>query len=252
MSRTDIPVSFAMSPGVASEIDHLWALRGLDEQRVAVEAALRRYPAEREAARARLAGDRARVEELKARLHAVQAARRKLEQEIEALNVEERKFQSQTAAVKTNAEYQALLHEIAGVKEKRSNLETEVLLRFDEEERLARERPVVEQALQRAEGEVAQRLGAIDGEEQVDRERLATLDAERATHVNELPALLRTRYERVRASRDGRAVVAIVKNACGSCYRNQPPQIIQEAKRRDRVLTCEGCGSLLIWPPDGS
>jgi len=251
MPRRGIPVFFRVSAPVATEIDRLWALRGLDEQRVAAEAALAALPAERRALDQRIAAERAKLEDQKARTHAVQAARRKLEQEIEALQAEERRFQGQTAAVKTNAEYSALLHEIAGVKEKRSNVETEVLLRMDDEERFARERPDLERALATAEAEAAQRRTAIDAREAEARSRIAALDAERATHLEELPAALRSRYERIRSSCEGRAVVAIAKGACGGCYRGQPPQVLQEARRRDRVLVCEGCGRLLVWPPDG-
>jgi len=45
-------------------------------------------------------------------------------------------------------------------------------------------------------------------------------------------------------------VVAIVKGACGGCFRAQPPQVLQEARRGDRLLACDGCGRLLIWPPE--
>ena len=45
-------------------------------------------------------------------------------------------------------------------------------------------------------------------------------------------------------------MVAIVKGACGGCFRAQPPQVLQEARRGDRLLACDGCGRLLIWPPE--
>ena len=65
-----------------------------------------------------------------------------------------------------------------------------------------------------------------------------------------LTAATKSRYERIRASKEGRAVVPIQKGACGGCYRGQPPQMLQEARRGDRLRTCDGCGRLLIWPPD--
>jgi predicted nucleic acid-binding Zn-ribbon protein len=47
-------------------------------------------------------------------------------------------------------------------------------------------------------------------------------------------------------------VVPIVKTACGGCFRTQPPQVLQEARRHDRVLVCDGCGRLLVMPPEGA
>ena len=76
------------------------------------------------------------------------------------------------------------------------------------------------------------------------------IEARREKHIAGLPPGTRSRYERIVQSRDGRAVVAILKGACGGCFRNQPPQVLQEARRRDRLLVCEGCGRLVIWPPD--
>ncbi|TMQ68855.1 MAG: hypothetical protein E6K80_13650 [Candidatus Eisenbacteria bacterium] len=70
--------------------------------------------------------------------------------------------------------------------------------------------------------------------------------------MTRLPATTRSRYERIRQSRDGRAVVPIVKGSCGGCFRGQPPQMLQEARRGDRALICDGCGRILIWPPEGA
>ena len=67
-----------------------------------------------------------------------------------------------------------------------------------------------------------------------------------------LPPSTRSRYERIRGSREGRAVVPIIKGACGGCYRGQSPQTLQEARRGDRILLCDGCGRMLIWPPEGA
>src|SRR5262249_54372142 len=151
-----------------------------------------------------------------------------------------------------NEEYTALLHEIADRKNKRSERETELLMLMDEEQRVLSEVPAHQRALDVIQAESATRLQAIAAEEQRERDEVAGLDAERQSLMGRLPTALRSRYERIRSSRDGRAVVAIVKGACGGCFRGQPPQALQEARRQDRTLTCDGCGRLLIWPPDGA
>ena len=75
------------------------------------------------------------------------------------------------------------------------------------------------------------------------------LEARRDAHVRELAPATRARYERVHASRDGRAVVGILKGACGGCYRTLPPAVLQEARRRDRMMSCEGCGRIIGLAP---
>jgi predicted nucleic acid-binding Zn-ribbon protein len=127
-----------------------------------------------------------------------------------------------------------------------------VLQQYEAEEALSGERPTIEKSLQAAEAELAARRADIDREEAVERERLAGIDAERATEMSGLPAATRSRYERIHAQREGRAVVAILKSACGGCFRQQPPQTLQEARRRERVMICDGCGRMLVWPPDAA
>ncbi|MGH7730610.1 MAG: zinc ribbon domain-containing protein, partial [Candidatus Eiseniibacteriota bacterium] len=238
--------------GVNEELQTLWALRELDERLVTLNAALARFPAQRQVVDQRLAGDRGRLETVKKELSDYQIKRRQMEKDIEALTVEERKFQSQLPLVKKNEQYTALLHEIAGVKQKRSDRETDLLVLMEEEDRRAHEKPALEKALAALESEVAAGLQALAAEEQAERERVAVVEGERATLGARLPAGTRARYERIRTSKDGRAVVPIQKSACGGCYRAQPPQMLQEARRGDRLLVCDGCGRLLIWPPDAT
>ncbi len=237
---------------MSDEIDRLWELRGLDERLVEARGALTRFPEQRRELEARAAEERAKLEAIQARIADAQKLRRELEREAEACTEQERKFASQLPMVKKNEEYQALLHEIAGAKARRSEIETRVLMQMDAEEALAAEKPVVERALKAAVAELDGRRGEIDAAERAAEARVAEIQAAREAQLEPIAAGTRARYERVHQSRAGVAVVAILKGACGGCYRAQPPQTLQEARKRDRVIVCEGCGRLLVWPPDGA
>jgi uncharacterized protein len=234
------------------ELMTLWALHELDERLVVMQSALSRFPVQRKAIEERLTGDHAALDALKKELAEFQIRRRQMEKDIEALAAEERKYQGQLPMVKKNEEYTALLHEIAGAKKKRSDRETDLLTLMDDEERRQGEKPELDKRVAADEAEAAGRLKAIAAEEAREREGVAAIEAERATLLTRLTPGTRSRYERIRVSKDGRAVVPILKGACGGCYRGQPPQMLQEARRGDRLLTCDGCGRLLIWPPDGA
>lgn len=234
------------------EIDQLWTLRGLDEELAQVRVALARLPAEKAALAGRVSADRARLDAHKKSLADLALKRRELEREIEAVTQQERKFQSQQPSVKTNAEYQALTHEINTARAKRSELETQVLILFEDEERIGADQPDIERSLAVAEAERDAKLKVIEADEQKLEQRAAALEAERQAAMAQLPAGTRSRYERLAASREGRAVVAIVKGSCGGCFRGQPPQLLQEARRRDRILFCDGCGRMLVLPPEGA
>jgi uncharacterized protein len=237
---------------MTEEIEVLWALRGLDERMVALQGDLERHPGDRKALEERLAGERIKLEGHKKQVGDLQLRRRQIEKDIETLQNEERKFQGQLPMVKKNEEYTALLHEITDRKNKRSERETDLLMLMDDEQRLQAEKPALDRALQVLDEETRGRLATIAAEEQRERDQVAGLERERRALIERLPAGTRTRYERIRGSREGRAVVPIVKGSCGGCYRGQPPQVLQEAKRADRILLCDGCGRILIWPPEGA
>jgi uncharacterized protein len=234
---------------MSEEIDRLWALQDLDEQAAGVREILARFPEQRRELEHRIVEARQRLEQAKARVVESQKQRRELEREAGAVGEQERRFQQQLPTIKKNEEYTALLHEIEGARQKRSEIETRVLERMEVEESEQRERPALEQALTSAQAEAAARAKLIDAQETSEQSKLDVLEARRDAHVRELAPATRARYERVHASREGRAVVGIVKGACGGCYRTLPPAVLQEARRRDRMMSCEGCGRIIVWPP---
>jgi predicted nucleic acid-binding Zn-ribbon protein len=236
---------------VSGEIDALWILHGIDEQIVQLDAALGRLPEERAALAKRLSEERTALERVKARLADLQKTRRDLEREVQSLSETEKRFQGQLQAIKKNEEYQALLHEIAATRGRRSDLETSVLESLEAEDQAQAQRPKLEQAIADVERDVSARLAQLEREESEARAHKDELEGRRVAGAEQLPAATRSRYERIRSSRGGRAVVAIQKGACGGCFRAQPPQVLQAARHRDKVLTCEGCGRLMVWPPDG-
>ena len=237
---------------MSEEIDHLWNLRELDEQLVGARAALKKFPEQRKALEARAVETKQDLAQLNGRIADAQKRRRELEKDAEVTVEQERKFAAQLPMVKKNEEYQALLHEISGSKTKRSDIETQVLMQMDAEESLVQQKPGVEKALKSAEADLAARAAEIDAAEKAAQGEVDAIEARRQAELAPLPPATRSRYERVFASKGGSAVVAILKGACGGCFRAQPPQLVQEARKRDRLITCEGCGRLLIWPPEGA
>lgn len=237
---------------MSGEIQLLWALGLLDEQIVQLDGALARLPEERAALARRLAEERAQLGAVKTRLADQQKRRRDLEREVQALSETETRFQAQLTAVKKNEEYQALLHEIAATKGRRSDLETEVLMSLEAEDDAQAQRPKIEQSIATLEREVAARLATLERGENDARAKKEALEARRREQATGLPPATRSRYERTRTSLGGRAVAPILKGACGGCFRGQPPQVLQVARARDSVLICEGCGRLLVLPPDES
>ncbi|NOT34986.1 MAG: hypothetical protein HOP12_12590 [Candidatus Eisenbacteria bacterium] len=228
----------------------MWALHLLDDQLLTIAQQLARLPEEIAAIERRLTHDRTQRDAHLAGEHEQQLRHRTIEREIAAIETEARRFEGQLPLVKKNDEYQALVHEIADRKRRRSELETQLLELMDQEEQSAVRRPKLELAVAEAEASAAVRRAALEKEAGVEQARADAVNRKRVSLLETIPPATRARYERIHESRGGRALVPVAKNACSACYRALAPQALQEVKRGDRLIGCDGCGRLLIWPPD--
>ena len=227
-------------------LERLVALSRLDTRLQGIEESLRRLPENEKKAQVRLQDANAALEAHRLRLKQVELARREGEREAEGLTQQERKFQSQTMQVKSNEELWALQREIKAVLARRSELETLVLERMEEEESKKREAPAFEKGVAEAKAHVSQVAATSAGERQRLEAERDQVKAERDQILEEVPREWRQRYERVRQSRGSPAVVAMVRNACAGCMSAQPPQRVMEARTGDLVVVCEFCGRLIV------
>ena len=234
---------------MTDELLHHWALHEVDERAVRLETELARQAELRRPHEARIAAAQAALAALDR--HAADAARRRrqLERDLAAIEAEEKRFAQQLDAVVNPRQYEAVQHELAAVRARRSDAETAILELLEGEERDAGGRPALALVLARAGEEGAAAFATLDRAAAEARAELAALAARRDGLAAALPAAARTRYERLRAARGGRAVSAIVQGACGGCFRGLPPHVLQEAKHRDHLIVCDGCGRLLLLPP---
>jgi uncharacterized protein len=235
---------------VTEELRQHWALHEIDEQAVVREHALAKQPEARREQAARVHAARAAVQAIDQRLADSQKRRRVLDREIAAYDEQLHRFEKQLLSVTTQHQLEAMQHEIAAVRAKRDVVENEALERLDAEERDTKARPEKAHALERAESEASATVARLDAEAATHQTELATLEARRGEIAAALPPATRSRYEKLRAGRAGRAVAAIESGACGGCHRGLPPAALQEARRREKLLVCDGCGRLLMLPPE--
>jgi hypothetical protein len=237
---------------VTEELRHHWDLHEIDEQAHTREQALAKHPEQRRVHETRVAAARTALAALDQRVADSARRRRVLDGEIAAYDAQQRRFEQQLLQVTVQKQYEAMQHEIAAVRAKRDVVETEALERLDAEERETAARPEKAHALERAEAEAAAVFAKLAAESTALRGELAALDARRAEVAAKLAPPARARYEKLRAGRGGRAVAAVTQGACGGCFRGLSPAALQEARRREKLLTCDGCGRLLVMPPEGS
>ncbi len=183
----------------------------------------------------------------RAKLEEMKVARRSMEKEIDVFSEKIRKFELQQFEVKTNKEYQALLHEIALLKEKRSHVEGEIIELMEQEESSAQELKEFEARIAREEAEAAEEKRNLEEQLEQGKRDMAVVSEKKASLLSRLSVPVRSRYERVSGGKGGLAVAAVRHRACGACFSNLPPQTVNEIRKGLQVITCETCGRLLVW-----
>ncbi|MGE5179726.1 MAG: zinc ribbon domain-containing protein [Bacteroidota bacterium] len=204
-------------------------------------------PARREALRGALAAAQAALDQSKKALDAARHDRRAFEKEAESFQSEVGKLERQLLDVKTNHEYTAMRHQIEGVKQKRSDVETKILENYEKEEALAGAVKATEKRVAEEQARLKQGEAAIDREAAELDESLGALTQERDAVRPRVPAPVLSRYDRLAGAREGVAVTEVRKGACGACFRALTPHAMQEIRRGEAIMICEACGRILIY-----
>ena len=186
-------------------------------------------------------------EERKKRLAANLKERKDLEGDVKVIQEKIAKHKDQLYQVKTNEQYRAMLKEIEGEEGNIRRIEDQILEEMIEAEDLQKH---VQEAAARLEGEkarVATEIRRLQDERQKDlgeHERLQTRRKEVAAVLGESVLAL---YERIRSNRSGMAVVEVQDGLCTACNVRLRPQVYNDVRRGDAVLTCENCSRILYY-----
>lgn len=231
------------------DLDRLVRAQELDRALADVRQRLDRLAPRKKAADDLVSAAKKTIADAEERARAAALAKRTAEKDAETLVEQERKFQTQLTQVKKNDEYAALLHEIEAAKKRRSERETVVLEKMDEEGRIAQSIVQAKAALAAAEQEAARVRAAIAGDEATLKAEEGGLEARRDGALGQLPAPLRTRYQKLLAAKKGRAISELAGDVCSACGAHLPPQRAIAIRRGESVVDCPDCGRILVPVP---
>ena len=173
-----------------------------------------------------------------------------IEQRKEAIKESEalvKKYEKQSNDVKNNREFEAINKEM-----EMQQLEVKLAEKHikDATEEIAEKAVLLEKAKKNIVGK-EEILTTKKGE----LEKIITANEKEEKHFNKLKEeayenveeRLRASYEKIRKSyRNGLAVVAVERDACGGCFNAIPPQKQSEIKQHKKVMICENCGRILV------
>lgn len=229
------------------ELEALLRLQHLDVMLIEARRKLEMIPKRRVALETAVVQTKTARDQSKKDLEQVRVGRRTLEREVEGFQAEIGKLERQLFDVKTNQEYQAMLHQIGGLKQKRSDAETKILESYEREDEAAKQLAEAEKRVAAEEARLRSESAALEKESAALAQSIHSTTQDREAEKPSIPGPLLARYDRVARQRDGVGVAEVRKDACGACFRTLPPQALQEAKRSDAVMTCESCGRILVW-----
>jgi predicted nucleic acid-binding Zn-ribbon protein len=228
-------------------LDTLFRLQKLDDEIDALEKEKATIPGDREEIDGKLEEMEQAIQKIKDETIDVAKLRDEKEIDLKQMGEQINKFQGQLYQVKTNREYESLQHEIDALKEKSSKIEDQVLELLENMEKISATAAEEEKKLGEYKAEAAKDKAALEARDRELSDQIAIKHDERKRLVVNIDQSLLSRYDRIREKKAGLAVAVVENGACGGCFRRIPPQETQELKMMERIMTCEGCGRIIVW-----
>ena len=230
-------------------LESLIALQSLDTAADHARRRMAELPAAEQAISLRQEEAARVMDTIKARIQENQQARRALDKDVAAVDVRLGRFDDHKAAVKTNQEYTALLHEIATAKSEKDAIEDRILLLMEAADALAVELKAAEAAAATAKLEGDTERKALHEERASLEHELTRLSGQRARLAGETSPAVFAKYDQILKSRRGLAVVQMVGETCTACHVRLRPQVAQVVRRNEDVVQCESCQRILYYLP---
>ncbi len=231
---------------MAHPLEALLVLQEKDRKIAKLQREIRDIPARKADIEKQLEGAKTRLEASREELKQITSDLKQLEVEDGAHREQIVKYRQQQMEAKTNEQYRAFLHEIAGEEKSISDLE-------DREIELMEQTEISKKAIAEREAELNEEAGGVAEEQEMLEERLKeveeaieTLATERGRQVSTLDASLVTKYERLFANKGDFAVVEVEKGHCGGCHMKLPPQVVNDALNPAKLVICNFCGRMLL------
>lgn len=228
-------------------LENLITLQTLDLQIRALEGRLAKIPQEVEALEKEIATEKANLETAENRVSESQKQRRALEGELEQLESAIGKYKDQLMQVKTNDEYKAMRRQIETTQENIGGKEEQVLLIMEEAEDLQEKVKVRQQELQEGKKKVQAMEADLEAEASKLRAELDKETQQREELLKSIEPDLLSQYNKVAQARSGVAVAEAKDEHCQVCHVRLRPQVYNEIRLGDRILSCDSCGRILYY-----
>jgi hypothetical protein len=231
-----------------ADLQRLIELEKIDKEALRLTDEVASLPRRVAAIEAKLAEHKAAVEQAKARVKSNEANRRQNEADIKGFQEKIAKYRSQSSSVKTNDEYRALMHEVEFAEKQISGCEDKILelmIGLENEEKALK---VAEAELKTEAADVEKEKAEARVRTAEDEKLLAGLKGKRDELRTGVDYSSLAHYDRVMRQRKS-ALAEARDQKCMACFVMVRPQIWQEIRTNEQIITCNSCGRILYFDP---
>jgi uncharacterized protein len=224
----------------------LYALQQIDSSLDELEELKGDLPAEVQELEAKAEELRNHITELEQTVKSTLVQRDNADSEIVGFKEKVERYKAQQFQVRNNKEYDALTKEmdgavamIAKLEKDMESLEGKAVTAKTDLEATKAQLAELEKLLKEKNASLVEVSKTTEAEERRFRHERDKVTARLKKHD------LMT-YERIRKAKRGKAVVRVVRGACGGCFNAVPPQRVLELRQNQKMHMCEHCGRILV------
>ncbi|MCH8298967.1 MAG: hypothetical protein IIC39_00285 [Candidatus Marinimicrobia bacterium] len=227
-------------------LQRLIELQKVDAKLIEIEELRGSLPQEVDGLKKDLTDTEETLKESEGKIKDIDKKIREIEGNISQGSVKLEKYKEQLYAVTTNKEYDALTHELETMQGAINESENQILDLMEEkeenEEITSNSKTLLEEIQQDLKSKSKELKKRISETKNVEVDYLK----KREKITPDISISLISKYEKIKDAKNGRAVVPVVRGACGGCFHRLPPQLVVEVKKMNKLIHCEACGRVLV------
>ena len=230
-----------------SVIENLLILQDRDRKIQRLEAELNNIGPERTFLQEKAKAAQTGHEAAKLNAKQIESERKNLELEVEAKKKLIEKYSLQQFQTKKNEEYRALAHEIETCKGDIVRIEDQQLELMEKAEGVAQEVAAAAKVSAELVKNVDAQIKALNDREVSLKKQLDELRSDHDKLAEAVEEGARGKYDRLRRSKGGTAIVGIEHGVCGGCHMKLPTAIILGVQGDQDLVSCPNCGRILYY-----
>lgn len=228
-------------------LERLIKIKDLDEEIKKNEQLLKHIPEKINRLQREIEKKNSQLNQAKNRLVEIKKIYKMKEGDIAENESKINKLNQQIHAVKTNDEYRAILKEVEFLKNANLKSEEEMIALLEEEDMIKNSINVLEKEtkefVERKNAEINDLIKQKDATADVqDKKRFMYRD-----EIHKLPEEIRKIYERINRARERPICIVNEDGVCTGCFSNITAQVLNELKRKARLILCDNCGRIIVY-----